>query len=266
MVHIIFDIGGTKMRVARKINNEEFTEPIKVETPSEVDEGARTLFELAEKVAEGEEIRGMSGGIAAVFDEGTISNSSNLKGWIGLNFDKISKEKGFPIIVKNDSAVVGLGEAYFGAGKGSKIVTYITVSTGVGGARIVSGKIDENSLGFEPGQQIINYKELVTLENLVSGRSLELRFNKKPYEIIEKEVWEEAARILAVGLHNTIVHWSPDIVVLGGPMMVGSPSIPLGVVRAHLDKTMHIFKKSPRIVLADLQDEGGLYGALVLSH
>jgi glucokinase len=50
----------------------------------------------------------------------------------------------------------GLGEAVFGAGKGREIVVYMTISTGVGGARIVGGKIDASAMGFEPGHQIID--------------------------------------------------------------------------------------------------------------
>jgi predicted NBD/HSP70 family sugar kinase len=84
------------------------------------------------------------------------------------------------IAVENDAAIVGLGEANWGAGRGFEIVAYITVSTGVGGAKIVNGKIDEHAVGFEPGKQIISTASSPdastgtskTLEDMISGRAL----------------------------------------------------------------------------------------------
>jgi glucokinase len=265
MVHILFDIGGTKMRVARKVSDTEFSAPLKQETPQNLDEGLRTLFSLVESVAQGERVEGMCGGVAAVFDGTKIVNSSNLKGWIGADLGRIGEERGVAIRVVNDAALVGLGEAVFGAGAGKEVVAYITVSTGIGGARIVRGKIDENAFGFEPGHQYLDLNNLKTLEDFVSGKSMESRYGKKPREIHDLDAWEEAARTLAVGLHNTILHWSPDVLVLGGPMMVGDPSVPIEVVIRRLGELANIFTKLPEMKLANLKDDGGLYGALAYS-
>lgn len=266
MAHILFDIGGTKMRVARKISNTEFSEPLKVETPKDGGEGVRVLFELAREVANGEAIEGVHGGIAAVLKGQQIINSSNLKGWIGTNFEDVARENHCPVAVKNDASVVGLGEAVFGAGKDGRIIVYITVSTGVGGARIINRKIDESVFGFEPGHQILSVEKGLTLEDMVSGRSFEERYQKKPYEVEEVRAWEDAAAILAVGIYNTIVHWSPDVVVLGGPMIIGEPAISLDLARKHLSEVPNIFNELPQVRQAELVDNGGLYGALVLSE
>jgi predicted NBD/HSP70 family sugar kinase len=266
MAHILFDIGGTKMRVARKISETEFSEPIKVETPKEGKEGFRLLLDLAREIAGGEGLESMCGGIAAVLRNGKIVNSSNLKGWIGVDFQDIAHRENFPIKVKNDASVVGLGEAVFGAGRGSRIVVYVTVSTGVGGARIVEEQIDESAFGFEPGHQFLDIENSRTLEDLVSGRGFEARYHKKPHEVEEERIWSEAAHILAFGLYNTIVHWSPDVLVLGGPMIIGSPSIPLSEVRSGLSRITNIFSDLPEIRKAELEDDGGLYGALTLSR
>ena len=92
--------------------------------------------------------------------------------------------------IANDTAIVGLGEAHAGAGKGSDIVVYITVSTGVGGARIVDGEIDRRAFGFEPGHQIIDIDNSICkkcksgqLEDMVSGTATQHRFGVKPYEV-----------------------------------------------------------------------------------
>lgn len=253
------------MRVARKMSETEFSEPLKVETPVGGTEGIRLLFELAQKVAGEEVVEGVYGGVAAVLKDQRIVNSSNLKGWIGTDFKSIAEERGCLVHVKNDASVVGLGEAVFGAGKDKRIVVYITVSTGVGGARIIAGRIDESAYGFEPGHQILSVSNKQTLEEMVSGRAFEERYHKKPHEVTEIEVWENAARVLAVGLHNVVVHWSPDVVVLGGPMIIGEPSISLDLVRKHFLEIPSIFTELPEIRQAELVDNGGLFGALVLS-
>lgn len=266
MAKVIFDIGGTKSRVAKIIGEGEFSEPLSAPTPKDANEGVQQLIDLARQVAAGEEIESVAGGIAGILEGDIIVNSSNLKGWIGTNLkERVQSELGANLILENDSAVVGLGEAVYGAGQDKKIVVYVTVSTGVGGARIVGGKIDEKSYGFEPGHQIINIDSGESLEKLVSGRSFTERFGVKPYEVTDPAVWEKAAKDLAVGLHNIILHWSPDVVVLGGPMMVGDPAISISEVEAHLSQVMRIFKKLPEVRLATLKDFGGLYGAMVLS-
>ena len=167
-----------------------------------------------------------------------------------------------PVFLENDAALAGLGEAVFGAGKGKKIVAYLTISTGVGGCRIVDGKIDENSQGFEPGHQIIfSDKNIITLENLVSGTAIEKKYGKKPYEIFDVKIWNNVANNLAYGLHNVAVLWSPDIIILGGSMMK-KIGIPVERVKFHLSKILNIFPKPPLIKKSKLGDLAGLYGAL----
>ncbi len=183
------------------------------------------------------------------------------------------RDAAFIIGVKRiHEAMVGLGEANYGAGRGKDIVVYMTISTGVGGVRIVKGNVDESAMGFEPGHQIIDPDNTLCptcdgndLEAYVSGTSIEKRFGKKPYEIQDDAVWDELAKFLAYGLHNTIMHWSPDIIVLGGSMMK-EVGIPLPAVRTHLSGIMKIFPTLPQIEKAELADFGGLYGALYFAR
>lgn len=98
------------------------------------------------------------------------------------------------------------------------------------------------------------------------ARHLKKKYGKKPYEITDKKIWDETAKILAYGLNNTIVHWSPDIIVLGGSMFK-KIGIPVPRVRFHLKNILKIFPELPAVEKAELGDVGGLYGALVfLKH
>jgi fructokinase len=104
-----------------------------------------------------------------------------------------------------------------------------------------------------------------TLENLVSGTAIELRFGTKPYEIPQSDIlWEELAEYLAQGMRNTVLYWSPDVIVLGGSMITGDPKIRVESVRKYTVESLNGFEPCPFITEAKLGDEAGLYGAMAL--
>ena len=276
MNYILFDIGGSKTRIALSHDAKSFGEPVIVDTPKDFDTAMMLIKTTAFKLTAGEAIDLAVGDVAGVLsqDKKILLNAAHLAGWNGKPIAEVlSLALGAPIQIENDAALVGLGEAVFGAGKGHEIVAYMTVSTGVGGARIVNQTIDASAMGFEPGHQIIDadgtlWQHAVCgkgedFEGEVSGTAIAERYGKKPYEIIDEKFWEDMARILAYGLNNTIVHWSPHIVVVGGSMMK-EVGIPIERVRAHLRGILHIFAKLPLIEHSTLGDIGGLYGALAL--
>ncbi len=273
---ILFDIGGTKMRLSYSHDGTMLGDVRIMPRPEKFDDAMELFIATAKEFAGSETIECVSGGIAGIVDskEGVIVDAPNIStDWIGKPFgDTLSQALGAPIHMANDAAIVGLGEAVVGAGKGNDIVAYITVSTGVGGARIVSGDIDEAALGFEPGHQIIDadatvYPEMdkpYDLEDMISGSGVERRFKKKPYDIPQTEpLWDELAHHLAIGLHNINLQWSPDVFVLGGMMMIGDPKILLASVEREFAKLQDVMPTLPPLVLAELGDIGGLHGALV---
>jgi len=150
------------------------------------------------------------------------------------------------------------------------LVVYHTISTGVGGVKVVRGQIDLASAGFEPGHQILDIDRTIlgddippTLENLVSGRAVEARVGEKPYDIPQDDViWEELAGYLAQGLRNTVLYWSPEVIILGGSMIIGDPKIPLDSIRRATVAVLDGLVPCPFITVAALGDEAGLHGAL----
>lgn len=256
------------MRVAASFDNEKIGKVLEKETPKNPDEAAKTMGEMAKELSEGIKPAVAAGGIAGVLnhEKTKLLRSPNLATWEGADLGKSFGDAfGCPVKFVNDTIAAGVGEAVFGAGHGKEIVVYITVSTGVGGAKIENGKPDDFHTGFEPGHQIIvigNNLEPVNLEDLISGRSFEKRWGKDFITSAPKEAWEEAAKYLAVGLHNTIVHWSPDIIVLGGAMITKEPGIDIRKTNNYLRSIMSIFPEIPPIVLPNLGDHSALYGAL----
>lgn len=253
---ILFDIGATKTRVAFSDNLIKFEEPTIFQTKRDYEEWLGEFLRVVKDLSKDRSIFKMVGGMSRNIFEGDYGR---------LKKDLEASSLGeVEVLVENDSAMVGLGEAVFGAGRGFEIVAYMTVSTGVGGARIVAGKVDKKSVGFEPGKQIVDIEEGLnkTLEDLISGRALGERTGQNPKEINDPKVWDDLAQKLAVGLNNIIVEWSPEVVVLGGSMITGDPAIPLDKAEGYLKEILKIFGELPVIKKAELGDFGGLWGAL----
>lgn len=285
-MYLLFDIGGTKIRLALTLDGKTLGEPQIIETPQSFDVGM-SLFEQSIKgLGVGGDFKTAVGGVRGTLDKSKskVIKDFILPGWVGKPLkQELERIIGVPqVYLENDADLAGLGEAISGAGRGFDIVAYVTVSTGVGGVRIVNGEIDVNSSGFEPGYQVIDADASIDssflaaesrygnnfayLQRLVSGKDFENRFGKQPQETSDEKIWNELAKLLAIGLNNTIVHWSPDVVILGGSMMK-TPGISIEEVKLHLSNILKIFPQLPEIKEAQLGDAGGLHGALAyLKH
>ena len=262
MAYIVFDCGGTKSRIAVSDDGENFHSQTVVKTPSRFEDFAEEL----KKIKKGK-IKAVAGGIAGIFnkEKNKLMRAHNLPLWAGEPIgNEIKKIFNAPVFLENDAALAGLGEAVRGAGKNHRLVAYITIGTGVGGVRIVNSRIDEKNFGFEPGHQIVDINKGVSfqkkdLDDMISGAALERRYGVQAYKLKDPEIWEEVAGVLAVGLSNSVLHWSPDIVVLGGSLM---KKIPIERVKDHMQKVLESYPEVPKISYASL-DYGELYGALV---
>lgn len=261
-MYLVFDIGGTNIRLAVSQDGKTLNQLDSIPTAKNFSQAMSSFKETAEKLTNGQKIEAAAGGVRALdmTTKDRLVSHPTIPLWVGEPLkQELEKSLGCSVSLENDAAMAGLGEAVFGAGQGKKIVAYITVSTGVGGVRIVDGKIDQSMMGFEPGNQIINVDPPAYLERYISGEGIRQRYGVKGENLSDPKAWDEIAKLLAIGLNNTIVHWSPQIVVLGGSVI---KSISLDKVKSYLNEYLTIFPDCPEIVLATLGDEGGLYGAL----
>lgn len=273
MTYVLFDIGGTKTRVALSDDLQTFTANTSFPTPKLFKKGIETMIENIEALKPGAKIEAIAGGVRGMLTEKRdgIENDPVLQDWAQKSITAaLEKHFKVPVYLENDAALAGLGEAVFGAGKGMDIVVYHTISTGVGGVKIEHGKIDESNIGFEPGHQVLDIDRTIlgndispTLENLVSGSGIEARLGMKPYEIPQEDMlWNELAEYLAQGLRNSILYWSPEVIVLGGSMIMGDPKIPIEAIRKYTVDSLDGFVDCPFITTAAFRDEGGMYGAM----
>lgn len=261
-MYLLFDIGATKMRLAISKDGQTISESRILVTPASFEEGISLFEKTTREISGREKITAACGGIAGPLDQEKKESFINqaIPNWSQKPLKQsLERVLNTSVQLENDAALGGLGEAVSGAGVGFPIVAYITVGTGVGGAKIVQGKIDPSSFNFEPGYEII--KDNKNLQELISGFSLEKRYSQKSENITDQAVWNDVEHNLAIGLNNISVLWSPDIIVLGGSVI---KSLNLENVKKYLSETLKAYPKPPELALSKLGELSGLYGALEL--
>jgi len=264
---LTIDIGGTNTRVAISEDKKNILKKVSFETAKNFHDEISLIKKHTDELLAGNSIISAVAGVPGVVDvSGTIVSSPNLTQWQGQNISQaLSTTLGIKTTIINDAELATLGEAVFGAGKNYNVVAYVTVSTGIGGGRVINKKFDIAFSGFEPGRQIMDYKTGQTLQDLVSGAGVKNETGKVPREIVDEAFWKNKADILAEGMWNTIVHWSPEILILGGPMILRKPGIKLADVIAKIKSIDAGTVPVPEIVLSTLGDDVGLYGGLAVS-
>jgi predicted NBD/HSP70 family sugar kinase len=276
-MYLLFDIGGTKTRLAISRDKKSFIAYEIFDTPPNFEEGMGKINEYLKRQGIG--IQGVVGGIAGVMEgsKTKLTFSPNLEGWIGHDLkSRLSEISGADlVIVENDAALNGLGEAVYGAGKDFRIVAYLTISTGVGGTRIVDRKIDSANFNFEPGHQLISVKNMLcsddlncrcdeetsNLESFISGAALEKKYGQKLKDLQDEKIWDRIYHYLAIGLTNVSVFWSPQVIILGGGV-AGSELFSFERLETHFRKTLKVYPEIPHLMKGVLSDHAGLYGAL----
>lgn len=268
-MYMVFDTGGTKMRMAFSPDGATLETPKIFPTPPEFAEGMRQVEEVTRELTQGRPIKATAGGLPGPMNEDNsiVLNAPNMPGWNNQPLkQELERITGAPVYLENDTTMVGLGEVQKGAGQGYEIVSYITVSTGLGGKRFVNGLVEKSAFGFEPGHMIIDLDGFVCncglaghLEGLASGNGVKRRFGKPPETIKDEKVWQDVTRYLAAGLINVSVMWSPHCIVLGGSMM---KDISIENLKTEMQTFGLVFKRYPELKLAALGDIGGLEGAL----
>lgn len=261
-MYIVLDVGRTKTRLGISLHKDKLDKIVIFDTPHDPDQLINSIKTVLSDMTD-EKPKALVLGVKGVFDEtkSAIVSFPPTPSWLNKPIRQ-QLEKAFEcsVVLENDAALAGLGEAIKGAGQGYKIISFITVGTGVGGARIVDGQIDQNSLGFEPGHQIIDVEKNLQLEDLVGGEALERRYGQKPENIKDPEIWHEVEKNLAVGIYNSITEWSPDVVVLSGGV---SNNLNVGNIYKHMAEVNTIYPFLPEIKKGTLGDSAALWGGLV---
>ena len=156
--------------------------------------------------------------------------SESKKGWKGTNlFTEFRSNFDLTINIDTDVNAAAIGEYNYGSGKGSQILVYITIGTGIGGGVLFKGKPYTGNFHLEMGHMLVpnpdNLQGICRIhgdcwEGLASGPSIESRCGISPSELPEShEIWEQEAGLLAEGIVSIIANHSPDRIILGGGVM-----------------------------------------------
>ncbi len=220
-----------------------------------------------------------------VIDQSIISSPPNLPGWRKVNLKAIL-QKVFkkPVVIENDANAAALAEYRFGAGKGSKNMAYMTVSTGIGGGLILEGKLYRGSTGTagEVGHMVIDPKgpkcgcgNYGCLEALSSGPAIARAAGQKDAFKAElaarrgnkraKKAVYEAAKNIGRGIANLNNLLNLDLVVIGGGISNMKELIFKPARYWAKEFSMYEPGKHLKIVPAKLKNQVGVMGAIAVA-
>lgn len=263
------DIGGTSTRIAFSKDGKKIEKQVKYDTPKKYDDGLDLLQENIEKLTH-HKPKAVSVAFASPIDyeRGILIKPPNLPGYKGHSIRKeLEIRLHTKVYLENDGALGGLGEA---SKRKAKILGYITLSTGVGGVRIVDGRIDYHATPFEPGHQILDPNgrfwpgcgQKGCFEALASGRAFEMTYGVKPEYCEDGRIWEEHAEVTSQGLVNVITLWTPEVLVIGGGLIRAGSKFTRPLIKFTKEK-LKIYNP-PKIEISKMGDDNVLLGGFIL--
>lgn len=269
-MYVAIDFGSTNTRVASSLDLVTFDKVHKFKTSTDLDSQIELISYALAKVTGGEEISFIGLGIHGMIDKkkGIYVKMPNYPALdnkeFGVLFPHLPLER---VFIENDAVVAALAEAKLGNGQEFSRCAYVTVSSGIGGALVVNGKIPKD-VTYEPGHIIITKDGQMNkssgvpgdFEAYASGFFFETNYGVKPEDCEDQDIWKDYASHLAVGLHNVIQLWCPDGLVLGGGVGYNCFENLVSYLQDDLKKIQ--FVELPKIVKSKFGDDVGLYGAL----
>ena len=216
---------------------------------------------------------------------------------------RVGEALGVPAVLENDANAAAYGEYCCGCGQGSRSLVLLTLGTGVGSGVIVEGQVLHGShdIGGEFGHMIVQpegepcpcgqrgclerYSSAAAIARrarqlVEGGRSSTLaevlrskgELNAKDVEDAHKagdalasQLWDEAARYLAVACVNICRILDPDLIVLSGGL-AGAGDDLLEPVRAHF-RRLHwsLTPTRTQVTLSALGGQAGVIGAAAIA-
>lgn len=286
------DLGGTNVRVAKVSEDGQILQV--VTGSSYALEGTEkvmaNLKSLIRQIEGFNDVVGIGIGVPGPVDtvKGVMTMATNLPGFENYPMaQEIEREFNLPTYVDNDANVAGLAEALVGAGKGYKIVYYITHSTGVGGALVADGKVISGKNGYagEVGNIIvtnvgekINHLNVGAAENVFSGTALvkEAKEKLNPNITSAKAIFDLAKDgndVAQKMIDDMAYHFAvlcsaighvvdPHVFVIGGGVTKSHESY-FDKILENYNKLVHVGMRNPLFKRAELA-EPGIVGAAML--
>jgi glucokinase len=234
-------------------------------------------------------------------ERGIVPAAPQLVGWRDVPLVAMLQESlGLTVRLENDANAAALGENVFWAGRGTRHMLYITVSTGVGAGIIADGRLYGGAKGSagEIGHTIVDPDgppcgcgNKGCLESLSSGTAIARRAAQAVDRgdsaalaaIKEREgrlgarlvadaaragdaasiaIYEEAGYFLGIALANAVNLLSPEAIVLGGGVMQAKDLFLPRAEETMRDLALDEPLKYMRLTEAELGDRAGVMGMI----
>lgn len=266
----------------------------------------KTIQELAQELDINiKNIKGIGLGIPGpVLEQSIVAFFANFPWERNINIkEKLEKLTGIETKLDNDANIIALGEAKYGAAKGSKSSVTVALGTGIGGGIYIDGKLVSGAKGAggEVGHMKIVkdgklcgcgqrgcFEAYVSATGLIREAVSRLTVNKQNllYKMIDgdlmkleaKDIFDAAregdafsldlvdyeAKYLALGIANILNIINPEVVVLGGGVALAG-DILLNPMREKMVKyALPVTLEELKIVQGVLGNEAGIKGAVGL--
>ncbi|MCA1806469.1 MAG: ROK family protein [Actinobacteria bacterium] len=263
-MYLAIDVGGTKTLVSEVEANGDIQSSNKFKTPATYEAFLETLADTVDSLTTKDFQKAciaMPGKIER--SEGVAVSFGNLS-WENVPIRRdLEKLIHCPVLVENDANLAGLGEAKL-LKQSYKKVLYITVSTGIGSAFIVDGRLSPSTLDAEIGHILLEHDgALRRWEEFASGSAIVEKYGKRASDITDKRTWYVIAHNLATGFLTAIATYTPDIIIIGGGVGTHLPKF-----QDRLEELLKIYENPlltiPPIIQAQNPEEAVIYGCYQL--
>ena len=278
---LAIDIGGTKFTVAR-FEDQRMTD--RESRATDRDGGPEWMLDqIASIVSAWKPVDrcGIGFGGPVDFDRQRVALSTHVGGWTDFPLvDRITQKFHVPAIMDNDANAGALGEAWYGAGRDYRGISYrpmfyMTLSTGIGGGIILedgsvyrgadswAGEIGHLTIRPDGPQCLCGARGC--FERMCCGLWLE-RDHGAPAQTLlrDPDFVKRYVVDLALGLKAAIMLLNPARIVIGGGISKAGDAlfVPL---RAELSRQVTSWSHARmNVVPAELGDDSVLWGALSL--
>lgn len=310
--YVGIDLGGTNTKIGLLNIEGDILKSSIIKTLSSegVDKTMERIWSVIQELAKEtdvnvENIKGIGMGIPGPVEEQSIvAFFANFPWGTNVNVkEKLEKITGIETKLDNDANIIALGEAKYGAAKGSKSSVTVALGTGIGGGIYVNGMLISGfkGAGGEVGHMKIVkdgrvcgcgqkgcFEAYASATGLIREAVSRLTVNKQNllYTMIEgniagleaKDIFDAAkegdafsldlvdyeAEYLAMGIANILNIINPETIVLGGGVALAG-DILLDPLRKKLEKyALPVTLEDLKIVQGILGNEAGIKGAVGL--
>lgn len=276
------DVGGTKCLGVAIDDSGNVVDQFRLPTPH-ANALCDTLVEIVSRLGECSTLGiGVPG---LITPGGVIRASPNLVGVKELALRQMLEDRlGKKVLVENDATCAALGEWRSGAAQGATDAWVITLGTGIGGGFISGSVLQRGAHGFagEVGHMVVDPDGPLCpcgrngcWERYASGNGLSYLANgEKGEDVLSRAkagaadalgVVDTFARWVALGLVNLTNMTDPDVIVVGGGVIV-SADVVMPRIAHWFEQLLYSPKHRahPRLVVAQLGEQAGAIGAAML--